>query len=42
MTTELKMMLDHVSLSAADMGRAKRFYMAILAELGKDIQIRFA
>ena len=37
MTTELKMMLDHVSLSVADMGRAKRFYMAILAELGMEL-----
>jgi hypothetical protein len=37
MTTELKMMLDHVSLSVADMDRAKRFYAAILAELGMEL-----
>jgi catechol 2,3-dioxygenase-like lactoylglutathione lyase family enzyme len=37
MTAELKMMLDHVSLSVADMDRAKRFYTAILAELGMEL-----
>jgi len=37
MTTELKMMLDHVSLSVADMDSAKRFYTAILAELGMEL-----
>jgi catechol 2,3-dioxygenase-like lactoylglutathione lyase family enzyme len=37
MTTELKMMLDHVSLSVADLDRAKRFYAAILSELGMEL-----
>lgn len=37
MTTELKMLLDHVSLSVADLDRAKRFYAAILAELGMEL-----
>lgn len=37
MTTELKMMLDHVSLSVADIDSAKRFYAAILAELGMEL-----
>lgn len=37
MTAELKMMLDHVSLSVADMDREKRFYTAVLAELGMEL-----
>lgn len=37
MTAELKMMLDHVSLSVADMERAKRFYSAVLATLGMEM-----
>jgi len=37
MTTELKMMLDHVSLSVVDLERAKRFYAAILAELDMEL-----
>jgi catechol 2,3-dioxygenase-like lactoylglutathione lyase family enzyme len=36
-TAELKMMLDHVSLSVADMERAKRFYSAVLATLGMEM-----
>ncbi|MEQ8479405.1 MAG: VOC family protein [Hoeflea sp.] len=37
MTAELTMMLDHVSLSVADMEQAKRFYSAILATLGMEM-----
>lgn len=37
MTAELKMMLDHVSLSVADMERAKRFYSAVLVTLGMEM-----
>ena len=37
MSEELKMMIDHVSLSVADMDRAKRFYTAILTELGMEL-----
>lgn len=37
MITELKMMIDHVSLSVADMNRAKGFYKAILATLGMEL-----
>ncbi|WP_394688658.1 VOC family protein [Hoeflea sp.] len=37
MTTELNMMIDHVSLSVADMGRAKGFYTAIFATLGMEL-----
>jgi catechol 2,3-dioxygenase-like lactoylglutathione lyase family enzyme len=37
MTTELKMMLDHVSLSVVDLDRAKRFYAATLSELGMEL-----
>ena len=37
MTTELKMMLDHISLSVADLGRAKRFYAATLGEIGMEL-----
>ncbi|WP_420410020.1 VOC family protein [Hoeflea sp.] len=37
MTAELTMMLDHVSLSVADMEKAKRFYAAVLATLGMEM-----
>jgi catechol 2,3-dioxygenase-like lactoylglutathione lyase family enzyme len=37
MTTELNMMMDHVSLSVVDLDRAKRFYAAILSELGMEL-----
>ncbi|MEQ8306973.1 MAG: VOC family protein [Hoeflea sp.] len=37
MTNDLTMMLDHVSLSVADMERAKRFYSAVLATLGMEM-----
>lgn len=37
MTTELNMMIDHVSLSVADMDRAKRFYASLLAEIGMEL-----
>ena len=37
MTNELKMTLDHISLSVADLGRAKRFYAAALAGIGMEL-----
>jgi catechol 2,3-dioxygenase-like lactoylglutathione lyase family enzyme len=36
-TAELKMMIDHVSLSVADIDRAKRFYAALLSEIGMEL-----
>ncbi len=37
MSEELKLMLDHVTLSVADMEKAKTFYQAALAPLGLKI-----
>jgi len=37
MTDELTLMLDHVTLSVADIGRAKAFYQMTLAPLGLEI-----
>ncbi len=36
MTEELDLTIDHVTLSVADLARAKRFYTAALAPLGLD------
>lgn len=37
MTDELTLMLDHVSLSVADIERAKAFYTALLAPIGMEM-----
>jgi catechol 2,3-dioxygenase-like lactoylglutathione lyase family enzyme len=35
--TELNLMIDHVSLSVEDLGRAKNFYSKTLAPLGMEV-----
>jgi catechol 2,3-dioxygenase-like lactoylglutathione lyase family enzyme len=37
MSGELRLTLDHVSLSVVDLGRAKKFYAAVLAPLGLEL-----
>ena len=37
LTDELTMMLDHVSLSVADLGKSRQFYQALLSAIGLEI-----